>query len=74
MKLISLAKHDIFRLIIQIPIIVKPLGINKYFFQKLNEKNEVARYKARLIAQGFSQKVVIDYEEVYLLVICVVLF
>ena len=29
---------------------------NKYFFQKLNEKNEVGRYKARLIAQGFSQK------------------
>ena len=36
-----------------------------YFFRKRNEKNEVVRYKARLVAQEFSQKSGIDYDETY---------
>jgi hypothetical protein len=35
------------------------------FVLKCNEKNEILRYKARLVAQGFSQKLNIDYEETY---------
>ncbi|KAL5549675.1 hypothetical protein UlMin_004906 [Ulmus minor] len=36
-----------------------------FFFQKQNEKNEVVRYKTRLVTQCFSQRLGIDYEETY---------
>ena len=33
---------------------VKPMGYKWVFVRKQNEKNEIVRYKARLVAQGFS--------------------
>ena len=33
--------------------------------EKMNENDEIIRYKARLVAQGFSQRPRIDYEEIY---------
>ena len=35
------------------------------FLQKHNENNEVLRYKARLVAQGFTQRPDIDFDETY---------
>ena len=41
------------------------MGYKWVFTRKRNEKNEIARYKAQLVAQGFSQRAGIDYEEPY---------
>ena len=63
--LASLAKREGFELITRIPDNVKPVGHKWVFVRKRNEKNEVVRYKARLVAQGFSQRPEIDYDETY---------
>ncbi|KAL6319511.1 hypothetical protein AAG906_014187 [Vitis piasezkii] len=41
------------------------VGYKWVFVRKRNENNEIIRYKARLVAQGFSQRPGIDYEETY---------
>ncbi|KAK9102583.1 hypothetical protein Sjap_019837 [Stephania japonica] len=53
---------------------VKPVGYKWVFVRKRNEKNEVTRYKARLVAQGFSQRPGIDYEKTYSPVIDAITF
>jgi hypothetical protein len=42
--------------------------------RKQNEKNEIIRYKAQLVAQGFSQRPDIDYYETYAPVIDAITF
>ncbi|GKA23918.1 disease resistance CC-NBS-LRR class family protein [Tanacetum coccineum] len=64
-ELNSLNKLNVFGHIVTTPRNVKPIGYRWIFVQKRNEKNEVTRYKARLVAQGFSQRPGIDYEETY---------
>ncbi|KAG7549820.1 Reverse transcriptase RNA-dependent DNA polymerase [Arabidopsis thaliana x Arabidopsis arenosa] len=64
-ELNSLNKRKVFGPIVTIPEHVKPVGHKWVFVRKRNEKNEVTRYKARLVAQGFSQRPGIDYEETY---------
>ncbi|KAG7578737.1 Ribonuclease H-like superfamily [Arabidopsis thaliana x Arabidopsis arenosa] len=64
-ELNSLNKRKVFGPIVTIPEHVKPVGYKWVFVRKRNEKNEVTRYKARLVAQGFSQRPGIDYEETY---------
>ena len=42
-----------------------PVGYKWVFVCKRNEKNEIIKYKAQLVAQGFLQRPSIDYEETY---------
>nr|AEL30347.1 copia-like polyprotein [Arachis hypogaea] len=64
-ELDSLAKREVFGPVVRTPEDVKPVGYQWVFVRKRNKKNEVVRYKARLMAQGFSQRPGIDYEETY---------
>ena len=42
-----------------------PVGSKWDFIRKRNENNEVVRYKARLVVQGFTQRSGIDFDETY---------
>jgi hypothetical protein len=73
-ELNSLLKREVFGPIVQIPEGVMPVGYKWVFVRKRNEKNKIIRYKARLVAQGFSQRPGIDYEETYSLVMDTITF
>ena len=44
------------------------------FVRKRNDKNEISKYKARLVAQSFSQRPGIDYDETYSPVMDIIIF
>lgn len=48
-----------------LPEETKSIGIKWIFKTKYNEKGEVEKYKARLTANGYSQKKRVDYKEVF---------
>ncbi|KAM1628851.1 hypothetical protein ACFX2K_017216 [Malus domestica] len=73
-ELDSLAKRKVFGPVVPTPLHVKPVGYKWVFVRKRNEKNEIVRYKAHLVAQGFSQRPEIDYDETYSPVIDVITF
>ena len=73
-ELDSLAKRKVFGPIVPTPPRVKPIGYKWVFVRKRNEKNEIMQYKARLVAQGFSQCLGIDYKETYSPVMDVISF
>ncbi|XP_004309292.1 PREDICTED: uncharacterized protein LOC101304635, partial [Fragaria vesca subsp. vesca] len=73
-ELDSLTKRQVFGPVMLTPPSVKPVGHKWVFVRKRNEKNEVLLYKARLVAQGFSQRPGIDYEETYSPVMDVITF
>ena len=64
-ELHSLIKGDVFGPVVLTPASIKPVGNKWVFVRKCNESNDIIRYKARLVAQGFSQRPGIDYEETY---------
>ena len=64
-ELNSLTKQEVFGPIVQTSGNIKPVGYKWLFVKKRNENDEIIRYKAWLIAQGFSQRLGIDYEETY---------
>jgi hypothetical protein len=41
------------------------VGFKWVFIRKRNENNEVVRYKERLVAQGFTQRPGVNFNEIY---------
>ena len=64
-ELDSLAKRKVFGHVVPTPNDVKLVGYKWAFVKKHNDKNEITRYKARLMAQGYSQRPEIDYDKTY---------
>ena len=64
-ELNSLTKREVFGPVVQTSGNIKPVGYKWVFVKKRNENDEIIRYKTRLVAQGFSQRPGIDYEETY---------
>jgi len=60
-----LAQREVFGPVVQRSNDVKSVGYKWVFVQKRNERNEIVRYKAHLVAQGFSQRYGVNYEETY---------
>jgi hypothetical protein len=67
-ELNSLKKRKVFTHVIPTPLRIFHVGFKWVFIQKRNENNEVVRYKMRLVAQGFTQRPDIDFNETYSLV------
>jgi hypothetical protein len=64
-ELNSLKKIKMFTEVIPTPPRTFPVGFKWVFAHKGNKNNEVVRYKARLVAQGFTQRPDIDFNETY---------
>jgi hypothetical protein len=64
-ELNSLNRRKVFTDVIPTPPRIFPVGFKWAFIQKRNENNRVVRYKVRLVAQGFTQRLGIDFNETY---------
>jgi hypothetical protein len=73
-EITSLSKRKVFSQAMHTPLKVFPVGFECVFIRKRNENNEVVRYKARLVAQGFTQRPGIDFNETYSLVMSGITF
>jgi hypothetical protein len=67
-KLNSLKKRKVFTDVIPTPPRIFLVRFIWVFIRKRNENIEVVRYKARLLAQGFTQRPNMDFNEMYSLV------
>jgi hypothetical protein len=59
-ELNSLKKRKVFTNMIPTPLRIFPVEFKWVFILKKNENNEVVKYKARLVAQEFTQRPDID--------------
>ena len=64
-EIASLNKRKVFSAVMPTPPGILPVGYKWVFVRKRNENNEVVRYKARLVAQGFTQRPGVDFNEIY---------
>ena len=70
----SFAKCEVLGHVVQTPKDVKPVGYKWVFVRKRNKNDEIVRYKAQLVAQDFSQRPNIDYNETFSPTMCVITF
>lgn len=68
-ELESLRINDVWDLV-ELPKDRKAVGSKWVFKLKMNADGSVERYKARLVAQGFTQKFGVDYDETFCPVVC----
>ena len=73
-ELNSLEKREVFGLVVHTPKGVMCIEYKWVYIRKWNENNEIVRYKAQLIAQGFLQRLDIDYKETYYPVMVAITF
>jgi hypothetical protein len=64
-EIASLNKRKVFLAVMPTPPSIFPVGYKWVFVHKRNENNEVVRYKARLVAQGFTQRHGVNFNETY---------
>jgi hypothetical protein len=64
-EIASLNKMKVFSAVMPTPPGIFPVGYKWVFVCKTNENNEVVRYKARLVAQGFTQRPGVNFNETY---------
>jgi hypothetical protein len=60
----SLRKHQVFGPLVT-SLTLKPVGHKLIFVKKRDAKSDIARYKVRLVAQGFTQRPEIDFQFTY---------
>ena len=63
-EIASLESNDVYELV-DLPKGKKPVGCKWVFKRKINADGSLERYKARLVAQGFSQTKGQDYDETF---------
>ncbi|GJV64548.1 retrovirus-related pol polyprotein from transposon TNT 1-94 [Tanacetum coccineum] len=51
--------------LVELPKDAKCIGVKWVFKTKLNERGEIEKHKARLVARGYGQEFGVDYMEVY---------
>jgi hypothetical protein len=73
-ELRSLCQREVFGLAVPTPPKVILVGCKWVFLWKRNEHGQVVRYKTRLVAQGFTQRPGIDYDETYSPIMSGILF
>lgn len=64
-ELDSLKKREVFEGPIELPPGAKTVGSRWVFVKKVNSEGQTVRYKARLVAQGYSQRPGFDYTATY---------
>ena len=64
-EITPLYKRKVFSAVMPTPPGIFPVGYIWVFVRKRNENNKVVRYKARLVAHGFTQRPGVDFNETY---------